>query len=46
VRPTATEIAANPRARSATLRAAFRTAAPAWATVSNPPATQTRRRTA
>jgi 16S rRNA (cytosine1402-N4)-methyltransferase len=30
VRPSAAEIAANPRARSATLRAAVRTAAPAW----------------
>lgn len=32
VRPSEAEIAANPRARSATLRAATRTAAPAWAT--------------
>jgi len=30
VRPSAAEIARNPRARSATLRAAVRTAAPAW----------------
>ncbi|WP_082745985.1 16S rRNA (cytosine(1402)-N(4))-methyltransferase RsmH [Sphingomonas sp. CCH5-D11] len=30
VRPTAAEVARNPRARSATLRAARRTAAPAW----------------
>jgi 16S rRNA (cytosine1402-N4)-methyltransferase len=30
VRPSATEIACNPRARSATLRSAVRTAAPAW----------------
>ncbi|KPF66466.1 ribosomal RNA small subunit methyltransferase H [alpha proteobacterium AAP81b] len=30
VRPSAAEIAANPRARSATLRAAVRTSAPAW----------------
>ena len=30
VRPSATEIATNPRARSARLRAAERTAAPAW----------------
>jgi 16S rRNA (cytosine1402-N4)-methyltransferase len=30
VRPSAAEIAANPRARSATLRAATRTSAPAW----------------
>ncbi len=30
VRPSAAEIAANPRARSATLRSAVRTAAPAW----------------
>jgi 16S rRNA (cytosine1402-N4)-methyltransferase len=30
LRPSETEIAANPRARSATLRAAVRTAAPAW----------------
>ncbi len=37
VRPGAAEIAANPRARSATLRAAVRTAAPAWsASQSNP----------
>lgn len=31
VRPTAAEVARNPRARSATLRTARRTAAPAWA---------------
>ncbi len=31
VRPSAAEVVANPRARSATLRAAVRTAAPAWA---------------
>jgi 16S rRNA (cytosine1402-N4)-methyltransferase len=30
VRPSAAEIARNPRARSATLRSAVRTAAPAW----------------
>ncbi len=30
IRPSAAEIAINPRARSATLRAAVRTAAPAW----------------
>jgi 16S rRNA (cytosine1402-N4)-methyltransferase len=30
VRPTEAEIAANPRARSATMRAAVRTSAPAW----------------
>ncbi len=30
IRPSAAEIAANPRARSATLRSAVRTAAPAW----------------
>ena len=30
VRPSAAEVARNPRARSATLRAAVRTAAPAW----------------
>lgn len=33
LRPSDAEIAANPRARSATLRAAVRTAAPAWAPV-------------
>ena len=32
VRPSAAEIAHNPRARSATLRSAVRTAAPAWGT--------------
>lgn len=32
VRPSAAEVASNPRARSATLRAAIRTAAPAWGT--------------
>ncbi|MEI6419290.1 MAG: 16S rRNA (cytosine(1402)-N(4))-methyltransferase, partial [Sphingomonadales bacterium] len=30
VRPGAAELARNPRARSATLRSAVRTAAPAW----------------
>ena len=39
VRPSAAEIAANPRARSARLRAAVRTEAPPWAT----PAGQSRR---
>lgn len=34
VRPSAAEIGANPRARSATLRAAVRTAAPAWVAAS------------
>ena len=34
VRPSAAEIARNPRARSATLRTATRTAAPAWSTIS------------
>jgi 16S rRNA (cytosine1402-N4)-methyltransferase len=41
VRPTATEIAANPRARSATLRAAVRTAAPAWGSPSSLPRMRT-----
>jgi 16S rRNA (cytosine1402-N4)-methyltransferase len=41
VRPSATEIAANPRARSATLRAAIRTAAPAWASPSPLPRMRT-----
>ncbi len=36
IRPSAAEIAANPRARSATLRAAVRTAAPAWSAASKP----------
>ncbi len=33
IRPSAAEISANPRARSATLRAATRTSAPAWETL-------------
>ncbi len=39
VRPGAAELAANPRARSATLRAAVRTAAPAWAAATSVSAT-------
>jgi 16S rRNA (cytosine1402-N4)-methyltransferase len=35
VRPSAAEIARNPRARSATLRSAVRTAAPAWSAAPN-----------
>ncbi len=35
VRPSDAEVAANPRARSATLRAAVRTAAPAWSPAAN-----------
>lgn len=44
VRPTDAEIAANPRARSATLRAAVRTNAPAWSArpTASPPSTLAR----
>jgi 16S rRNA (cytosine1402-N4)-methyltransferase len=41
LRPSEAEIAANPRARSATLRAAVRTAAPAWGAAARPSATAT-----
>ncbi len=42
VRPSAAEIAANPRARSATLRAAVRSAAPAWGAAIQQPLKQAR----